>query len=215
VQQVIDAAGVAFAAPSANISGRPSPTNAADTLADMDGHLPLILDGGESSVGVESTVVAVTGEKPMLLRPGYITKEQLEAVLGEKVLVSPAILEKLQEGEIVRSPGMKYKHYAPKAQITILKGSFAQYRAYLASHAAPGVWALCFDGEAKDLPVPCIEYGNENDPATQTHRLFTALRELDKAGASVAYARCPGMDGVSMAVYNRLIRAAAFRVVAL
>ena len=107
VQQVIKESGVAFAAPSANLSGKPSPTNAPDTLADMDGRLPLILDGGESNVGVESTVVAVTGEHPMLLRPGYVTKEQMEAVLGEEVLVSPAILEKLKDGEIARSPGMK------------------------------------------------------------------------------------------------------------
>ena len=108
----------------------------------MDGRLPLILDGGESNVGVESTVVAVTGEHPMLLRPGYVTKEQMEAVLGEEVLVSPAILEKLKDGEIARSPGMKYKHYAPKAQVTILRGDFAQYRAFMEAHKAPGVGTL-------------------------------------------------------------------------
>ena len=214
VQQVIDRSGIAFAAPSANLSGKPSPTNAADTLTDMNGRLPLILDGGESAVGVESTVVAITGEKPMLLRPGYVTREQLEEALGEEVLVSHAILEKLQEGEVARSPGMKYKHYAPKATITILKGSFAEYEKYVAAHAAQGVWGLCFDGESQKLPVPCIEYGRENDPAEQAHNLFTALRALDKAGATVVYARCPGVDGVSMAVYNRLIRAAAFRMVA-
>lgn len=90
---------------------------------DMDGRLPLILDGGESAVGVESTVVAVTGEHPMILRPGYVTKEQMEAVLGEEVLVNHAILEKLKDGEVARSPGMKYKHYAPKADVTILKGA--------------------------------------------------------------------------------------------
>jgi L-threonylcarbamoyladenylate synthase len=215
VQQVIDVSGIAFAAPSANLSGKPSPTNAADTLVDMDGRLPLILDGGESAVGVESTVVSVCGEHPMLLRPGYITKEQMEAVLGEEVLVSHAILERLKEGEVVRSPGMKYKHYAPKAQVTILRGSFAAYRDYVAKHAAPGVCALCFDGEAQELSVPCIEYGKENDGPSQAHRLFTALRDLDKRGAAVAYARCPDKNGVSMAVYNRLIRAAAFRVIEL
>lgn len=215
VQQVIRASGVAFAAPSANLSGKPSPTNAADTLADMAGRLPLILDGGESAVGVESTVVSLVGKHPMLLRPGYVTREQLEAALGEEVLVSPAILEKLKEGEVARSPGMKYKHYAPKAEITILKGSFAAYQAYLRAHAAPGVWALCFDGEKDALPVPCIEYGDCVDGAAQAHRLFTALRELDKNNAQTVYARCPQCDGVSMAVYNRLIRAAAFRVVEL
>ena len=215
VQAVIRASGVAFAAPSANLSGKPSPTNAQDTLADMDGRLPLILDGGESAVGVESTVVSVTGEHPVLLRPGYITKEQMEAVLGEEVQVSPAILEKLKEGEVARSPGMKYKHYAPKAQVTILQGDFAAYRQYVAQHAGPGVWALCFDGEGAQLPVPYIEYGRDHDGAAQAHHLFTALRELDRGGAQIVYARCPEQDGVSMAVYNRLIRAAAFRVVEL
>lgn len=215
VQAVIKASGVAFAAPSANLSGKPSPTNAQDTLADMDGRLPLILDGGESAVGVESTVVSVIGEHPMLLRPGYITKEQMEAVLGEEVLVSPAILEKLKDGEVARSPGMKYKHYAPKAQVTILRGDFEAYRHYVTEHAEEGVWALCFDGEGAQLPVPFIEYGRNHDGVTQAHHLFTALRDLDRHGARVVYARCPEQDGVSMAVYNRLIRAAAFRVVTL
>lgn len=215
VQAVIRASGVAFAAPSANLSGKPSPTNAQDTLADMDGRLPLILDGGESAVGVESTVISVVGEHPMLLRPGYITKEQMEAVLGEEVLVSPAILEKLKDGEVARSPGMKYKHYAPKAQVTILRGDFAAYRAFLEQHKEEGVWALCFDGEGAQLPVPYIEYGKNHDGVTQAHHLFTALRDLDRHGARVVYARCPEQDGVSMAVYNRLIRAAAFRVVTL
>ena len=215
VQQVIKESGVAFAAPSANLSGKPSPTNAPDTLADMDGRLPLILDGGESKVGVESTVVAVTGEHPMLLRPGYVTKEQMEAVLGEEVLVSPAILEKLKDGEVARSPGMKYKHYAPKAQVTILHGSFDKYKTFVKEHTAPGVWALCFDGEGAELGVPFIEYGKNHDGVTQAHHLFTALRDLDKHGAQVVYARCPEQDGVSMAVYNHLIRAAAFRVVEL
>lgn len=213
VQAVIRASGVAFAAPSANLSGKPSPTNAQDTLADMDGRLPLILDGGESSVGVESTVVSVAGERPVLLRPGYITKEQMEAVLGEEVLVSPAILEKLKEGEVARSPGMKYKHYAPQAQVTLVRGSFENYRRYVQQHAGEGVWALCFDGEGRDLPVPYIEYGKNHDGVTQAHHLFTALRDLDRNGAQTVYARCPEQDGVSMAVYNRLIRAAAFRVV--
>ena len=210
---VIAQSGCAFAAPSANLSGKPSPTNAQDVFTDMDGRLPLILDGGESAVGVESTVVAVTGEHPMILRPGYVTKEQMEAVLGEEVLVNHAILEKLKDGEVARSPGMKYKHYAPKADVTILKGSFDAYRDYIAAHAGDGVWALCFDGEEAQLPVPAISYGKEGDGISEAHNLFTVLRELDRKGAKTVYARCPLSDGVSMAVYNRLIRAAAFRVV--
>ena len=215
VQQVIKASGVAFAAPSANLSGKPSPTNAPDTLADMDGRLPLILDGGESNVGVESTVVAVTGEHPMLLRPGYVTKEQMEAVLGEEVLVSPAILEKLKDGEVARSPGMKYKHYAPKADVTLLEGTFEQFKAYVDAHAEQNPSCLCFTGEAEKLGVPCVEYGREGDGADQAKHIFRCLRALDEQGDAVVYARCPQKDGLSMAVYNRLIRAAAFRVIKL
>ena len=142
-----------------------------------------------------------------------MTKEQMEAVLGEEVLVNHAILEKLKDGEVARSPGMKYKHYAPKADVTILKGSFDAYRDYIAAHAGNGVWALCFDGEEAQLPVPAISYGKEGDGISEAHNLFTVLRELDRKGAKTVYARCPLSDGVSMAVYNRLIRAAAFRVV--
>ncbi len=214
-REVIRRSGCAFAAPSANLSGRPSPTNAQDVLADMDGRLPLILDGGECAVGVESTVVSVVGPKPTLFRPGHITLEDLERALGEEVEVSAAILEKLPEGAVVRSPGMKYKHYAPKADITILDGSFEQFRAYVQAHADKNPSCLCFTGEASQLGVPCVEYGREGDGADQAKHLFRSLRALDEQGDGVVYARCPGRDGLSMAVYNRLVRAAAFRVVQL
>lgn len=214
-REVIRRSGCAFAAPSANLSGRPSPTNAQDVLADMDGRLPLILDGGECAVGVESTVVSVVGPKPTLFRPGHITLENLERALGEEVEVSAAILEKLPEGAVVRSPGMKYKHYAPKADITILDGSFEQFRAYVQAHADQNPSCLCFTGEASQLGVPCVEYGREGDGADQAKHLFRSLRALDEQGDGVVYARCPGRDGLSMAVYNRLVRAAAFRVVQL
>ncbi len=215
VRQVIEASGCAFAAPSANLSGRPSPTGAQDVWTDMQGRLPLILDGGECAVGVESTVVSVVGERAVLLRPGFITLEDLERALGEEVELSGAILEKLAEGETARSPGMKYKHYAPRADITILDGSFAQFRAYVEAHAAESPACLCFTGEGAQLGVPFIEYGREGDGADQSRHIFRCLRALDEQGDRVVYARCPQKDGVSMAVYNRLIRAAAFRVVAL
>ena len=215
VQAVIKASGVAFAAPSANLSGKPSPTNAQDVFTDMDGRLPLILDGGECDVGVESTVVSVVGDKPTLFRPGHITLEDLERALGEEVEVSKAILEKLPEGAVVRSPGMKYKHYAPKADVTLLNGTFAQFKAYVDAHAAERPSCLCFTGEAEKLGVPCVEYGREGDGADQARHIFRSLRALDEQGDAVVYARCPQKDGLSMAVYNRLIRAAAFRVIEL
>ena len=191
---VIQQSGCAFAAPSANLSGKPSPTNAQDVFTDMDGRLPLILDGGECDVGVESTV---------------------ERALGEEVEVSKAILEKLPEGAVVRSPGMKYKHYAPKADVTLLNGTFAQFKAYVDAHKDENPSCLCFTGESAKLNVPCVEYGREGDGADQAKHIFRSLRALDEQGDGVVYARCPQKDGLSMAVYNRLIRAAAFRVIKL
>lgn len=149
----------------------------------------------------------------MLLRPGYITKEQMEQVLGEEVVLSGAILAKLKEGETARSPGMKYKHYAPKAEVTIVKGDLAAFAAYVEQHKAEHTLCLCFTGEAEQLPVPCVEYGAKDSGAEQAHALFTALRRLDELGAKQVFARCPADTGVSLAVYNRLLRAAAFRVV--
>ncbi len=215
IRAVIKESGCALAAPSANLSGSPSPTTAQDVFADMDGRLPMIVDGGNCQVGVESTVITIVGEHPVLLRPGHITLEQLEAALGEEVLISGAILEKLKEGEVARSPGMKYKHYAPKADITILKGSFEQYKAYVEAHRAENPACLCFTGEDAKLDFPCICYGKEGDGNDQAFHLFRCLRALDEQGDGVVYARCPGQDGASMAVYNRLIRAAAFRVITL
>lgn len=211
---VIAACGRPLAAPSANRSGSPSPTTAADVLADMDGRLPLILDGGACEVGVESTVVTLVGA-PTLLRPGFITREQLAAVLKTPVALSPAILEKLREGETARSPGMKYKHYAPKAEVTILQGGLRAFAVYAAAHGRPGDYCLCFAGEQAALPLPCVAYGRAGHPEEQARALFRALRALDEAGAVRAFARCPGQDGVGLAVYNRLLRAAAFRVVRL
>lgn len=211
---VIEACGFPLAAPSANLSGSPSPTTAADVLADMNGRIPLILDGGASDVGVESTVVSLTGAAPMLLRPGRVTKEQLEQVLGTAVELSGAVVSQLREGEIARSPGMKYKHYAPKAQVIIVKGDFDVYRRYVQNGAREGDWCLCFEGEQDALaPLPCVTYGAADDDDSQAHALFSALRALDANGARRAFARCPHETGVALAVYNRLLRAAAFRVV--
>ena len=212
-QAVIRAAGVPLAAPSANLSGSPSPTTAQDVLADMAGRVPLILDGGACEVGVESTVVSLAGSIPVLLRPGGVTKEQLESALGCEVQMAHAVLHGLREGETAASPGMKYKHYAPKAEVTLVKGAFHAYCNYVAVHAGPGVFALCYEGEEAALCVPAVAYGRKEDAASQAHALFAALRELDRRGARTVYARCPREDGVALAVYNRILRAAAFRVV--
>ena len=212
-QAVIRAAGVPLSAPSANLSGKPSPTNARDVFADMQGRLPLVLDGGDCKAGVESTVVSLLGDAPVILRPGYVTKEQMQQVLGGEVLVSEAITHAVKAGEKVLSPGMKYKHYAPDAELTLVKGDFASFAEYVGGMPEKNTWCLCFDGEEKTLPVPAIAYGTEGDGASQAHEIFSLLRELDRRGAKKVYVRCPDESGISLAVYNRLLRAAAFRVV--
>ncbi len=209
---LIRAAGVPLAAPSANRSGSPSPTTAARVAADMDGRIAAIVDGGDCEVGVESTVISLCGDVPTLLRPGGITPEQLEAVLGH-IDIAESITRPLKEGEVVASPGMKYKHYAPRAQVTIVKGDAASFAAFVNAHTADGVMAMAFDGETEALGVPFVTYGARNDCDAQARELFEALRLADDRGAKVLYAACPPVDGVGLAVYNRLLRAAAFRVV--
>lgn len=207
-QAVIQACGVPLAAPSANRSGSPSPTNAKYVLDDMDGRIPLILDGGGSQVGVESTVVTLATEVPRVLRPGGVTVEQLREVLGE-VEVDDAVLHQLKAGETAASPGMKYKHYAPKADITIVRGSFSQFQEFVKGKDA---FVLVFAGEENAFDR-AVTYGRADDDRAQANRLFDALRELDEQGAKTVYARCPALSGVGLAVYNRLIRAAGFHLV--
>jgi len=209
---IIDAAGVPLAAPSANLSGSPSPTTAAHVTADMDGRIHAVLDGGECSVGLESTVVSVCGDIPQLLRPGAVTPEMLKAVTGQ-LAINHAVLDDLAEGEQAASPGMKYKHYAPTAKVTILRGSREAYISYCNTHAGEGVYALCFEGDSEELTIPAVEYGREDDLLSQAHGLFAALRELDRLGARTAYARCCAPEGVGLAVCNRLLRSAAFNVI--
>lgn len=211
---VIDAAGVPLAAPSANTSGRPSPTNASDVLEDLGGKIDAVVDAGPCSVGVESTVLSLCGETPRLLRPGGVTPEMLREVLGE-LEIDPAVYENLREGAVAASPGMKYKHYAPRAKVVLLKGSFAQFCAYVAAHAEEGTFALCFAEEAAALPVPTVIYGSANDSATQAQHIFEALREVDRRGAKRVFARLPARDGLGLAVFNRLVRAAAFQILTL
>ena len=210
---VIDAAGVPLAAPSGNLSGHPSPTTAAHVMNDMDGRIEAVLDGGPCSVGVESTVVTLAEQPPRLLRPGGITLEQLRGVLGQ-VEMDDAVLHPLADGKRAAPPGMKYKHYSPKANVIILDGSLEHYIDYVNTHAGDGVAALCYDGEDKALQVPSICYGGEEDCGEQARELFDALRELDeRLHAKTVYARCPEPEGVGLAVYNRLIRAAGFEVI--
>lgn len=211
---IIRAAGRPLAAPSANRSGAPSPTTAARVMEDMQGRIAAVLDGGDCAVGVESTVVDLSGDRPRLLRPGGVTPEQLRAVLGDLV-IDPAVTAQLEEGVKAASPGMKYKHYAPKAKLTLVKAAPAAFAAFVNAKAAETPVALCFDGEEDMLRVPYLTYGAREDAAAQAHRVFDALRQLDDMGATTVYAACPDANGVGLAVYNRLLRAAGFEVITL
>ena len=207
---LIKASGVPLAAPSANISGRPSPTSFERVVEDMDGRVACILDGGDCSVGVESTVVTLVPEIPRLLRPGGVTLAMLQSVLGE-VEVDPAVLSPLAEGADAASPGMKYRHYAPACEVSVVTGDAGRFRDVVAENAGPGDHVLCFDGEEELFALPAVTYGAEDDPAEQGRRLFDALRRLDDIGAKRAFARAPSEDGFGLAVCNRLYRAAGFR----
>lgn len=207
-QNVIKASGCPIAAPSANTSGLPSPTKAKYVIDDMMGKIDAIIDGGDCDFGVESTVITLATPTPTLLRPGAITKEMIEDIIG-KIDVASAVLEGMKENEVAASPGMKYKHYAPKAKVMLVKGTKEQYEAFV--NSKENSYALCFDDD--NITIPKVTYGKECDDLSQARELFDALRQLDELGAKRVYARMPSANGVGMAVYNRLIRAAAFTVI--
>ena len=208
---VIRAAGVPLAAPSANLSGLPSPSAFEHICDDLNGRVAAIMNGGDCEYGLESTVITLVTDVPRVLRPGGVSVEQLRAVLGQ-VDVDPAVLIKPAENARVSSPGMKYKHYAPKADITIIDASLETYAAYV--NAQEDAVALCFEGEEKYLRCPAVTYGRADDALSQAHELFAALHRLDTVGAKTVLARMPRKAGVGLAVYNRLIRAAGFKVFA-
>lgn len=207
-RKLIKASGCPIAAPSANTSGLPSPTRVKYVIDDMMGKIDGIIDGGDCEYGVESTVITLATDVPTLLRPGAITKEMIEAVIGE-ITVAPAVLEGMKNDEVAASPGMKYKHYAPKAKVVIVNADKKEYEKFV--NAQKGAFALCFDDD--EVTIPKVTFGRENDDLSQAKELFDALRELDEKGAKKVYARIPHKDGVGMAVYNRLIRAAAFCII--
>lgn len=210
--RIIEKCGFPLAAPSANLSGSPSPTNAKRVFEDMNGRIAAIVDGGESEVGVESTVIAFENEGIRILRPGKIAYDDLKAVT-DNVFIDHGVLEKVAEGEKVRSPGMKYKHYAPKAEVVLLDGTAEEFRDYVKENSADGCFCLVFsDKEAVD-GVPYLTYGESADE--QAHWLFERLRQFDGMGAKKVFAHCPSQDGVGLAVYNRILRSAGFNVIEL
>ena len=212
-RKIIAAAGVPLAAPSANLSGKPSTTTAQHVLHDHDGRIDAIVDGGPCRVGVESTIVDLTESPARLLRPGGITPEQLIAVLGD-LTVDKAVTAQVNHDAVVKAPGMKYKHYAPQCTVKIVSGSREKAAQYIRAHFSANDRVLCF---AEELPLykDCnpLSYGREEDVSTLSAGLFAALRELDQPGIDTVYARCPTGGGIAYAVQNRLNKAAAFHII--
>ena len=210
---IIAAAGVPVAAPSGNTSGRPSPTSMADMLEDMEGKIDGIVDGGPCAVGVESTILDLTEQPPRLLRPGGVTLEELRAVLGE-VAVDPAVTRLMGEGERPRAPGMKYRHYAPKAPVTVVKGDAAATAAYIQARLKAGEGVVCFDEFAGLYAGHQVErLGPADDKAAQARNVFDALRAFDGTGVTAIWSQCPDEAGLGLAVSNRLGKAAGFHII--
>ncbi len=212
-RRLIKASGCPLAAPSANISGSPSPTTANHVYSDMQGKIPAIIDGGECEVGLESTVVSVKDDIITVLRPGGVTVEDLLSVY-DKVEVCDAVLNKLKEGETALSPGMKYKHYSPKARVVLVKSSDKAFYDFINQQNSAYTIALCYKEDEEFVRIPSILMGSKADLEAQAHNLFADLRLIDACdNVKTAYVRCPDSKGIGMAVLNRLIRAAGFEVI--
>lgn len=215
-REIIRSAGVPLAAPSANTSGKPSPTTAAHVMHDMNGKIDAVIDGGQSSVGVESTVITLCTRRPRLLRPGGITPDELIEVLGDLV-IDDAVLGKLEKDVKPMSPGMKYKHYSPNADVILVDAEAKDFVLFVNEKAAQseGVAVLAFDDEIDKLNCDVISFGAEDDDDAHAAKLFSALRECDDRGFKTVYVHAPNSDGVGLAVMNRLLRAAEYEVVRL
>lgn len=213
MHRIIEISGCPIAAPSANISGLPSPTCAEHVMRDMDGRISAVINGGNSQYGVESTVISFDNENTVrILRPGAVTKEMLAEVCTD-VIIDPAILNELAENAVASSPGMKYKHYSPKADVVMIESSLQDFIDFVNQNNDENVYSLIFDGDKENFPYKYLTYGA--DSLEQAHWIFQRLRELDDMGAKKIYVRAPSTDGVGLAVYNRLIRAAGFEVIKL
>ncbi len=212
-QALIRRTGVAIAAPSANLSGSPSPSCGAHVIQDLSGRVDAIIDGGDCEIGLESTIIALNGTQATLLRPGAITADALLCVC-ESVELSPAITEGLRENERPLSPGMKYRHYAPKIPLILLDGDEENVIAYLKqAQNTERCVILCYREEISRLRNEgLIDIGARDDLAAQAHTLFAALRQADMQECDVIYAHLPPKEGMGLALYNRLIRAAAHTV---
>ena len=210
---LIKEAGAAIAAPSANLSGSPSPTCAEHVISDLSGRVDMIIDGGSSEIGLESTIVKITEDSAILLRPGAITCDALSCICRH-VEIAAAVTAHLAENERPLSPGMKYRHYAPSAPLVLLDGAPEAVTEYMKNALREEhCIAICYDEELAILgDANTISIGAKDDLAAQANSLFSALRRSNDMSADIIYAHLPTKDGLGLALYNRMIRAAAHTV---
>ena len=209
-RKLIIAANVPIAAPSANISGKPSPTTAEDVAYDMDGKIPVIIDGGPCQIGIESTVVDLTGKVPTVLRPGGITLDMLQEVLKDCVM-DKGLLEPLKADETPKCPGMKYKHYAPKAEVIVFEnGTESKIDEYLEKNSDKKLAVYCKNG--RKYKCENIKYWGDN-AADMAKNLFTDLRGFDKEGTEIILCEAPEMSQLGQSVRNRLYKSAGYNVI--
>lgn len=214
---LIEAAGGYVAAPSANLSGRPSPTAAKYVIEDLDGRVDMIIDGGEADIGLESTIIDLTGKTPMILRPGYVTEKMLKKTIGS-VDTDRTILD-VDSKQAPKAPGMKYRHYAPKGNLVLVEGAAAEVVSYineqLAWHKSRGAktGVIATDETADSYHADCIKsVGKREDEEQIARQLFRILREFDDEEVQVIYAESFESQGVGEAIMNRLLKAAGHQV---
>lgn len=216
-RRLIELSGRPIAAPSANLSGSPSPTSAHHVIDDMQGRIDMIIDGGDCEIGLESTIVKIEDDGSMtLLRPGRVTLSELACIAP--VSLADAVTDRLREGEVALSPGMKYRHYAPESPLVLLDGDLSRVTEYIVSDNKSKIAILCYtddkDVVAERLPNADIYIlGARDDINEQARQLFAILRDADKHSYEIIYAPLPTRDGVGLALYNRMIRAAAHTVI--
>ena len=217
---LIALAGTPIAAPSANLSGTPSPTSAEHVIDDMMGRVDVIIASDDAEIGLESTIVKIEDDNTLtLLRPGKITVDDLLSVV-DAVKIADSVTDKLAEGAIALSPGMKYRHYAPKAPLLLIDSTVEEYVSFVASETGDNIAVLAYSEQIEYIRTTapnayCYDFGSIDDEADQAARLFAILRETDKQGFTTIYAPLPKAEGMGLALYNRMIRAAAHRIIRL
>lgn len=217
--ELIKTSGLYIAAPSANISGKPSPTKGTHVIHDMEGRIDMIIVDDTVDIGVESTIVDLSENVPTILRPGYITKEMLEGVLGE-VKIDPAIMGTLKDNVVPKAPGMKYKHYAPEAELVIVEGGedavVEKINRLVQEKEAQGCKVGIMTTEESREFYSCgvvKVMGSRNNEAEVAHNLYAALRDFDEIGVQYIYSESFSAENVGQAVMNRLIKAAGHTII--